>query len=131
MNLSITTKRLLRLILGSVFITTLVAHAGDDSGGLTRPVEDDIRKCPDGAGECQRGSLQAAGAIEACIENPRAEPVAEPYTGYTPTGYKGLPEPDDAWFAAVRKIKKSGGAVRYVMKHAPVAQRIEYESIET
>lgn len=73
----------------------------------------------------------SAGAITDCAPDPQRAAVAEPYQGYQPTGYKGAMERDTAWFAAVRPMAQPDGAVRYVFKHTPPAQRVAFESIES
>lgn len=72
-----------------------------------------------------------AGAFTDCVPDPQRTAVAEPYQGYQATGYKGAMERDTAWFAAVRPMAQPHGAVRYVFKHTPPAQRVAFESIET
>ena len=77
-------------------------------------------------------ALAAALPAQACQRSPSAEAVAEPYSGYAPTGYKGSLERDSEWFRTIRERKSPVAGERFVFRRPGRSgtARAAYESIE-
>jgi hypothetical protein len=68
-----------------------------------------------------------------CQPDPAAAASEEPYTGYTPTGYKGAMERDAVWHRAVRARAEADGRQVYQLRAKKAAGKAVgswYDSIE-